>query len=467
MALRLSNSARDYASILAETKAQILQELPESNDFLESSIGRFFMDYVASIADMLHFYVDRYSAEAFIDRVETRGGLISILKLIGFQPQNPQPESAEVTFTLDAVRDTDTTIPIYTRIRTTSGTEFCTSAALTIGAGFQSGTVSSLQGVWKIAKFTANGGPNQRFLIQSQKIADGRFRVFVEGNEYTFASDNTFVGHASDDTVFRYIYTEDRRSVIEFGDDVEGFAPEKGSAIEIQYMETEHVNGKAKAQEINSMIDNIPGVSISVLNAEASSGGVDFESIESARLRYPAAFKPLRRAVTLSDWEALAKLVPGVMQAKAVDLNLDSSLAHFMIKIYIIGNSGVVSGALNTAVREALANQRVNATIFEVLSPTAVSTAVDINLITLRTYSATNVQAAVAAAIEDFFTMTSEESSEVKLSETVRLSRLTAKIQAVPGVSSFSYNNPTSDIVVNTNEFAKLGTVKITVKGTV
>jgi phage-related baseplate assembly protein len=425
------------------------------------------MDYAASIADMLHFYVDRYSAEAFIDRVETRGGLISILKLIGFQPQNPQPESAEVTFTLDAVRDTDTVIPIYTKIRTTSGLEFCTASALTIGAGFQSATVSCIQGVWKTAKFTANGGPNQRFLIQSQKIADGRFRVFVEGNEYVFASDNTFVGHSATDTVFRYIYTEDRRSVIEFGDDIEGFAPEKGSSIEIRYMETEHVNGKAKSQEINALIDNIPGVSVSLLNADASSGGVDFESIESARLRYPAAFKPIRRAVTLSDWEVLAKLVPGVMQAKAVDLNLDPSLAHFIVKLYVIGNSGVVSGALNTAVREVLANQKVNATIFEVLSPAYVPVAVDIDLITLRTYAATNVQAAVAAAIEDFFTMTSDDSSEVKLSENVRLSRLTAKIQAVPGVSSFSYNSPTSDVSIGTNEFAKLSTVKITVKGTV
>jgi len=467
MAIRISYTARDFGSILSETRDQILRELPDSNDFLESNIGRFFMDYVAATTDMLGFYIDRFAAESFIDRVETRGGLISLLKLIGFQPQNPQPERVEVTFTLDSIKNTDVSIPRYSRLRTEQGIDFVTAVSAVIPTGSPSVVVGCIQGVWRTAKFTSNGGPNQRFLISSFRTADGMFRLFVDSQEWFLATNNTFVGHADNDTVFRYVYTEDRRVIIELGDGLEGHTPAKGAEIDIRYMDTLHTEGKALSGEVTFLLDQVLGVNLSVDNAEPSSGGSDFEDIESARLRYPAAFKPLRRAVTLEDWESLAKLVPGVMQTKAVDVNIDPALAHFFIKLYVIGNGGVVSEALNTAVREALLPQRVNATIFEMISPTPVPVGVDINLFVLRAYTSANVQAAVIAAIEDFFTMTATDESEVNLGESVRLSRLTARIQSVDGVSSFTYVSPTSDVSISHDEFARLGTVKVTVKGVV
>jgi phage-related baseplate assembly protein len=206
---------------------------------------------------------------------------------------------------------------------------------------------------------------------------------------------------------------------------------------------------------------------MTVTNSQSSSGASDFESLDSARLRYPAAFKALRRAVTLGDWEALSKMVPGVMQAKAIDINIDPSLAHFFVKVYVIGNGGVISEALNTAVAEELKLKRVNATIFQVLSPTPVDVDVDINIYVARAYSVSNVQSAVISTIEDFFTMTSSSNSEVKLGQGVRLSRLTARIQSVPGLQSFNYVVPTGDLFVSAYEYIKLNTVKVTVGGTV
>src|ERR1035437_6861807 len=114
MAIRVSVTSREFQTILAELRTQLQNELPGTNDFLQSNTGRFFAGLFAAIADMVGFNIDRQAAESFIDTLETRPSLLSLLKQIGFQPSNPIPEQTMVTFQPTTSPVTSISIPQYT-----------------------------------------------------------------------------------------------------------------------------------------------------------------------------------------------------------------------------------------------------------------------------------------------------------------------------------------------------------------
>ena len=469
MALRLPYSRREYQTALEEIKSSLRDDVNGINDFLESNAGRFLLDSWAAIADMVNFVVERQGAECYIDTLEERASLISLLKLIGFQPMNPVPDQVLTTLTIASPAIGDQVVQRYTKLIATTADgrpiPFVTASSATIPDGESTSSVIALQGEWKPLLFTSNGSRNQAYLINSLNVADGYIRVWVNSVEWTRANDNTFVGHAAADEVFRIINTSDKRSIVEFGTGFEGRIPPIGNQVRIEYLDTLHVNGRIKTGELRYAESNVS--SLTPYNEKPSAGGLDFETIDSARSRYPVAFKADRRCVTLGDWEALAALVPGVMQAKAIDLNIDPSLPFFMVRLYVIGNGGLVSEALNRQVAEALRSKRVNATVFEVLSPTEITTSVRGQIYVLRSYNKEDVLANVNTAIADFFEMTSDSASEVRLGVSIPYSRLIATIQAVPGVSHLVLTEPESDVNPNTNEFVRLDTIDIRVAGVV
>ncbi len=467
MAVKLDYTNREFQSILEDLRSNLRRDLPGINDFLESNEGRVLLDYPAGIADMLGFTIDRQAAELYIDTLETREALISLLKLIGYQPSNPIPEQVLVTVSRAGQSvESEYVVPKDSKLTADVSVgviPFTTATSLTIPVGVSSATVLCLQGEWKTTRFTSNGAPFQRFVLQSRRIAQGFIRVFVNGAQWDLAENNTMVRHKATDTRFVTRNLADQRVLVQFGNGGEGFIPPRGAEVKIAFMDTLGPNGHVEANAITSIADStlVPN------NPEPSTGGRDFETIEVARYRYPEIFKTQRRAVTLRDWEVLAQDVAGVMQAKAVDRNIDPSLTFFQVRIYVIGNGGIVSDGLNKTVTDAMRNQRVNATVYDVVSPVQVNVDVKATLTVYRQFNKDDVVGDVAQVLSNFFEMTSEESSEVKLGKNVSYSRLVAAVQGVPGVASVTFVSPNADIPVGSNEFAWLRTVDLTVSGLV
>lgn len=467
MATKLDYTNREFQTILEDLRANLRRDLPGVNDFLESNEGRVLLDYPAGIADLLGFTIDRQAAELYIDTLETREALISLLRLINYQPANPIPEQVLVNLSrAGSSIESEYVVPKYSKL--TADVEagvipFTTATQMVIPVGSSSATVLCVQGEWKTTRYISNGAPFQRFILQSRRIAQGFIRVFVGSTEWTLATDNTMVGHRSADTVFVTRNLADQRVLVQFGNGGEGYIPPRGSEVKIHFMDTLGPNGHVEANAITSVADStlVPN------NPEPSTGGRDFETIEVARYRYPEIFKTQRRAVTLRDWEVLAQDVPGVMQAKAVDRNIDPSLTFFQVRLYVIGNGGITSDGLNKVVTDAMRSLRVNATVYEVVSPARVNIDVKVALNVYRQFDVDDVVGEVTAAIADFFEMTSEESSEVKLGQNISYSRLVAAVQAVAGVASAAFTSPNADVQIGSNEFAWLRTVDVTVAGLV
>jgi predicted phage baseplate assembly protein len=277
--------------------------------------------------------------------------------------------------------------------------------------------------------------------------------------EWDYAENNTLVGHAADTPVFMTRNLPDKRVMLEFGNGGEGKIPPRGNEIKVQFFDTLGPKGHVLANEII----NVNSSGLVPNNPEPSTGGKDFETIEVARNRYPEVFRTLRRAVTLRDWEVLSAEVPGVMQAKAVDINVDPKLPFFKVLIYVIGEGGIVSDSLNNSVREDLRNKRVNATVFDVVSPHRINVDVKGTVNVFRSYNQDEVLADVGATLSDFFEMTAEADSEIQVGKNVSFSRLVSRLQGVEGVESINLASPNADVTINPHEFAFLFTQDLTV----
>lgn len=460
-------ASRDFKSILEDMRRNMRTALPDVNDFFESNAGRYILDQQSGVGDMIGYTIDRYMLECFISTVETRPSLVDLVRLIGFQPQNPTPE--RVLAKLSRGSNTEETLVLgrYTPVLADNGVPWVTELPVTFDVDQSTATVGLLQGRWLPLTYVSNGAPYQMVPLSSLSIAEGMIRVFVQDVEWTLADDNTFVGHSDEDTVFRINNMADKRVRIEFGNGGEGFIPPRGANIRIESFVTLGPGGHIDRNRLVSV--EYAGANLIPSNDQPSSGGNDYESIASAKRRYPVLFRAMRRAVTRDDWEALAESVPGVMRAKAVDLNIDPKLPFYKVRLHVIGHGGLVSDALNIAVRDFLRNRRVLAALFEVVSPTQVVVDVAASIYVKRTHSPEIVQADVVTAVRDFFTMGPDDTSEIKLGVNVPTSRLISNMQNVDGVAYLSnLTAPAGSLItIQPNEFPVLRNVTITVAGTV
>ncbi|MPZ73811.1 MAG: putative baseplate assembly protein [Nitriliruptorales bacterium] len=86
-----------------------------------------------------------------------------------------------------------------------------------------------------------------------------------------------------------------------------GAVPPKGAPIRIpSYRTGGGKRGNVKSKEISVLKSSMPYVS-SVVNRRAASGGVDGETLDNAKVRGPIAMRTRNRAVTVEDYEELAR----------------------------------------------------------------------------------------------------------------------------------------------------------------
>jgi|WetSurSiteA1Bulk_404760.scaffolds.fasta_scaffold01310_4 hypothetical protein len=483
MATKISYTSREYSNIVDEIRAQFMAELPGYNDFLDSNIGRWWIETPAAIADMISFNIDRQAAECFVDTVETRENMVGMLRLIGFQPMNPIPEQTAVTFSIAEAATTDVSIDRYTRLSDSNGRSWVTMYSATIPTGSTSVDVICMQGDWKTLTFTSTGTAFQKFLLNSTGIAEGKIIVKVNGIEWTQTDNNSFVGKEYSDEVYRYINTRQKKVVIEFGDGVEGKIPIAGYQIAIQFFVTDHINGKVLPGEISQAVSEPDGSDFdlnvkpkfTVRNSASSSGGADFESIDSAKNRYPQAYTTARRAVTIEDWTNLALTVPGVLTAKAADYTVDTTVPVYTVYVYVIGNGGSIGDAsLEESVSDYFVTRKIPAIRHVVTGPQQKQIKVSTTIHVYRKYSPSEVTASVNKAIQDFFIISPSSDSYVDIGKRIFLTDLLVKILEVTGVATATLTVSTLDnnanetpittdyLEVEFNEIARLNSVSVT-----
>jgi len=180
------------------------------------------------------------------------------------------------------------------------------------------------------------GLPDMEYeLNNSNLIAPPKIKV----GDDDFKLTNRFVDNSSQENVFRYDPISNK---IKFGDSKFGAIPKVGSEIIAHYYATTLGKsgniGKNKIKVLRQSISFISGVT----NIEDATGGVDGDNIDDLIKIAPSYFKTRNRAITVEDYETLAKDFSSyIISAKAV--NIDGEVVVIIVTQDILEQNGLVN----------------------------------------------------------------------------------------------------------------------------
>lgn len=309
----IAYTARDYLSIMEALKTNLQTKFPTTwRDFYESGMGQAILGVLAYTFDNLSFANDVQANETYLDTAQSRNSVLLLGKLMGYKLRTPTSASVACVATLQTAQTEAVVVAAGTTIRSLTGVDFLTTEEFRIEAGNTTGTITFVAGVNRQDMFVSDGTSFQKFKTSKAGGIRGTFVVKVAGDEWTEVESLVYAG--ADDQAFAIEWDNDDYGYITFGDGTVGKVPPTSSSIEVTYRNGGGINGNLNLNEINGTVQGqresvYPAayVSVKVQNStERGSGGEERESTTHAKLWIPRWARTNGRAVTESDYDALA-----------------------------------------------------------------------------------------------------------------------------------------------------------------
>jgi hypothetical protein len=186
------------------------------------------------------------------------------------------------------------------------------------------------------------------------------------------------------------------------------------------------VNGPSAT--INTSVVN----SLKCTNVTAAIGGANIPSLEEIRNYVSFNFGAQNRAVTINDYEALIRKMPGEygVPAKAAILEEDNKIK---VKILSYDTSGaltqIVSNTLVTNIAEYLSNYRMINDYVSVETAEVIDLAVDVSVVLDASQNQGQIIGKIINLVSDYFNPSTRE-----LGQNVNIPQLTSSIQLQDGV---------------------------------
>lgn len=206
---------------------------------------------------------------------------------------------------------------------------------------------------------------------------------------------------------------DSEKGIISFGDGINGAIPPKDCTIQISYISGAGADGNVPCHAIDRIIKcdaSIDPSRLKVENKRAAEGAVPAETLDGAKSRARRTLKDINRAVTLSDYEALAYLTPGVRVARAKAIPCYHPVTGFgtanavtVIAVPASSNSlPSPSKMFLRAVFEQLDKHRLLTTRLFVYPPVYVKVNVTADVVARTRWDAANVKKMVCKRLRDF-----------------------------------------------------------------
>ncbi|MFS0736121.1 hypothetical protein ABC347_03640 [Sphingomonas sp. 1P06PA] len=170
----------------------------------------------------------------------------------------------------------------------------------------------------------SSGRPDQRFVLRQNPLAhrpaptpDGRASTLeVRVNDLLWREVPSLAGQTATDRVFATAEDGEGRTIILFGDGIEGAIPPAGrDNIRARYARAQSGDPIAAGQ-VTTLLTRPLGVS-EVSNPAPAAGGAAGEPIGTARANAPLHTRTLERAVSVEDYGDLARSFAGIAKARA------------------------------------------------------------------------------------------------------------------------------------------------------
>lgn len=449
------------------------------------------LDLWAHEADVLHYYIDRAAGESFLSTATQRESVLATANLLDYTPRTRT--SATATVLLQNTGAAYVNIPASTAFTARSDSKsfqaYSTSGACippltSVSIPLAEGT----QYTEEILTTSSNGTTGQRYTLSRSGVVTSSVIVYVYENGVTPTTYH-FVSRITAATTGERAYatyvTADGTLQVIFGSALNGFSPPVGSKVTCTYVVSSGATGNLPGNSIVGFSTSAP-TGISITSSTSFTGGVDDESIDSMKLSIPVAVSAQNRAVTSTDFVALALQVPGVAKAAisfvpglaqsasggSVGTNASVTILPQIARsdyLTTTDTSQVVSSALQAQVVGTI--QPLALLGVTVLSATTISwQGIDIqaNVFVTDRFVQSWVQAAVITALNQLFDFDS-----VFFGQRLHIGQVYQLILSVPGVdycqvTRFDLAGATgvqSSILINSLKLPKKGTFTLTMSG--
>ena len=234
------------------------------------------------------------------------------------------------------------------------------------------------------------------------------------------------------------------QTTVVFGDGFTGARPPSGiNNVHARYRNGLGTSGNLPSGSIQQLIDSVPDVQ-KVTNPVPSSGGSDPEEPGQIRALAPASLRTFSRAVSASDYAALATNFPGIAKATASwivrDAVTQQAVAHPYLQLTVATqNQEPIQGTLLAGkLRRFLDNHRDPNVLLRIqdYSPVYIEVAVQIEIDNRFPHQGTltQAQAALNPGVNPDGTAGYFAFERLQFGQTIFLSAVYAVVQDIPGV---------------------------------
>jgi Baseplate J-like protein len=405
-------TSKDFLGFMSSLQTYVATAMPDWDiGTSEGDIGLAIIEAFAYEGDILSYYGDRISQEAYLPTATQRQSLLNIAALLGYTVSNGTPAIGSVTLQTFAGSPA-TTVPPLTQLMTGFNAITDTTVVYEVDPGQASYLVPANGGTLPltvtqgetISNYTVGtsvGTAAQAFSLPQTGIIDGTVSVQVTavGGTAVQWSYVQFLGDfGPGDLVYTTYLDSTGLTWVQFGDNVNGAIPVSGGTITATYRVGQGSAGNVSAGSVGTFLTPITGVATQLISnayvSTAMTGGTDPETNDQIRTNAPAAFTTIQRAVSLDDFESIAENVPGITTVAAVALHSTS------VTLYLMGNNNQpASSTQQASVLAAFAGKTLAGVTVSTAAPTLVAVDVTAQIQVLPSYSNSGVLASVESSL--------------------------------------------------------------------
>lgn len=313
---------RSYNSIKTKLLNSLRSKVPEITDYTEGNIFIILISMFAAIAEVIHYYIDNMARETFFPTARKYSSLYKHAKLVDYHIKCAVPASVDIIFSLDGGPEADTLIPENTQFEATDGSVWITSRSVTWPKGVPSCSVPLIQKERSSTEISLGYITSKDVSISLGDIGDNKYyaegsmKLTIGGEAWTLV--DTFAYSNATDKVYKIEPDSNQVPKIIFGNGIQGMIPDMNLEVKGTYWITLGQNGNIPADSFKTIpdsLDAIKGTNTVIYQPYAATGGSNYESFAMLKDHIPLSLKTLGVAITKEDFEAVAKMVPGVNKA--------------------------------------------------------------------------------------------------------------------------------------------------------
>jgi predicted phage baseplate assembly protein len=288
-----------------------------------------------------------------------------------------------------------------------------------------------------------DGTPGQRMILSRQPVSHvlargitGRSTAELEVrvNGEVWDEVTNFIDSGPSDTHYVTSIDENDYLTVIFGTGDRGSVVPAGAQITARYRIGLGSDGNVGSDRLTVFLSSVPEVS-AISNPFNAEGGADRESLEEAKISGPGSVIAQQRAVTIEDYELLAKGFPGVGKARA-SVGLRGGYKVVQLVVAPANPTAVPPPAPAAELKDALkeyleARQPVNRMAgVDVLDPIYVPINVTVDVHAKAQVSRSQVLADVLAVLHDYLSFPRQE-----FGQAVRVGEIFSLLYPVEGVA--------------------------------